>query len=268
LKDGVDKLELSVQGLRVGFAEVIMRLTRRQKITIAVLVPYWVVLIVVAHIPIPQVVYQAQVSDKWLHFLAYMNLVFLLWFSVRPDGRVSWRSRIAWLIFLAAVAYGGIDELIQPYFGRTKDLWDFVANTEGVLAGLAIFAFLTFWQALLAVLAITIFGVTTLAKADLSKLVPISDAVFHVLAYGGFTLVWVQSVNLYLSRKTAGIRLLSVVSVPIGLLLAVKAGAMLLGRHFAMTDLLFSVLAIIVAAVATYLAGFASQAVIDRRPAA
>ncbi len=63
-----------------------MILTRRQKITIAVLVIYWIVLVILAHIPIPQMVYQARVSDKWLHFLAYLNLVFLLWFSIQ-SGR-------------------------------------------------------------------------------------------------------------------------------------------------------------------------------------
>ena len=222
-----------------------MRLTRRQKITIAFLALYWIVLAIVAHIPIPQLVYQAQVSDKWLHFLAYLNLVFLLWFSVRPDGKVSWRGRLVWLIFLASAAYGGLDELLQPYVGRTKDLGDFLANVAGASAGLAMFTFLAFWQALPTVLAITIFGLTNLAKADLSKLVPITDAVFHVLAYGGFTLAWAQFMNLYLPLKTALSRLLLTIGVPVGFLLVVKTGSILLGRPFALTDLLFSVLTII-----------------------
>jgi uncharacterized membrane protein len=67
-------------------------------------------------------------------------------------------------------------------------------------------------------------------------------------------------------HKTAGIRLLSVISAPIGLLLTVKAGSMLLGRHFAMTDVLLSALAIIVVASAAYLTGFASRTVTDRQP--
>ena len=138
-------------------------------------------------------VYQAKVSDKWLHFLAYLNLVFLLWFSIHPDEKVRWRSRAAWLIFLAVVAYGGIDELTQPYFGRTKDLMDFLANAGGVAAGLVIFTFLTFWPSLLAVWAISIFGVATLINADLSKIAPILNAVYHVFAYGGFTLIWANS---------------------------------------------------------------------------
>jgi len=233
-----------------------MRLTRRQKITIAVLVPYWIVLIIVAHIPIPQIVYQAQVSDKWLHFLAYLDLVFLLWFSISPDRKVSWRSGAAWLILFAAAAYGGLDELLQPYVGRMCDVWDFVANAEGILTGLVIFAFLAFWQALLAVLAITIFGLTNLARADLSKLVPITDAAFHVFAYGGFTAAWIQFMKIHLSVKPLSARLLLALGVPTGFLLVVKAGSLLLGRPFAMTDLLFAVLAIIAVVTMTHLATF------------
>jgi hypothetical protein len=232
---------------------VVVTATRRQKITIVSLVIYWIALVILARIQIPQVVYQARVSDKWLHFLAYLNLVFLLWFSIRPDDKVRWRSRTAWLIFLAVVAYGGLDELTQPYFGRTKDLMDFLANAEGVAAGLAIFTFLTFWPSLLAVWAISIFGVATLVKADLSKIAPISDIVYNILAYAGFTLIWTQLINLYFSPKTIINRLLLIMSLPLGLMLLVKASSMLMDRYFTMAEMLFSGGAIIVAAIATCL---------------
>jgi len=221
-----------------------VKLTLRQKITIVILVLYWIALAVAAHMKIPQVVYEAQVSDKWLHFLAYLGLAFLLWYSVRPDGKVSWRSRLVWLIFLASAAYGGLDELLQPYVGRTKDLGDFLANVAGTSTGLVMFTFLAFWQALPAVLAIMIFGLTNLAKANLSHLVPITDAIFHIFAYGGFSLAWIQFTNRYLPLKTIIARLLSAIGVPVVFLLVVKAGSLLLGRHFAITDLLLGILGI------------------------
>ena len=225
-----------------------MILTRRQKITIAGLVIYWIMLAIVGHIPIPDVVYKARVSDKWLHFLAYLNLVFLLWFAVRPDSKVRLRSGMVWLVFIVTVAYGGIDELLQPYVGRTKDLGDFLANIAGVSAGLILLAFLAFWQALPAVLAITIFGLTNLAKSNLSNLMPIAVAIFHIFAYGGFTLAWIKSMNLYLSHKTIVIGLLTAI-VPVGFLLFVKASSLLSGIPFAVTDILFAVCGIIAALV-------------------
>lgn len=242
-----------------------MKSARRQKITIAALVSYWIALAVLAHIPIPQLVYRAQVSDKWLHFLAYLNLVFLLWFSISPDSQVSWRRWLVWLVFFATAAYGGLDELLQPYVGRTGDVGDFLANVAGASTGLIMLTFLAFWQALPATLAITIFGLTNLARANLSKLVPITDAVFHIIAYGGFTLVWSQFMNIYLPIRTAGARLLSALGVPIGFLLFVKTGSLLLGRHFATTDLLFSVSAIVVVVIARELWVFRRQ-VLERYP--
>ena len=93
-------------------------------------------------------------------------------------------------------------------------------------------------------LPITIFGVTNLAKADLSKLVPISDAVFHFLAYAFFALVWTKIMKQYFSYKSR-LRSAWAIGVPLGFLLVAKAGSLLLGRHFAMTDLLFGAAGII-----------------------
>jgi VanZ family protein len=232
---------------------VVVIVTGRQKNTIVVLIIYWIALVVLAHMPIPQMVYQAKVSDKWLHFLAYLNLVFLLWFSIYPDSKVKWRNKALWLVFLIVVVYGGIDELTQPYFGRTKDLMDFLANVKGTAAGLVIFAFLTFWPALLAVWAISIFGVATLISADLSKVAPILGTIYHILAYAGFTLIWAQLINLYLSPQTIIRRLLLTISLPLGLMFFVKASSMLLGRYFTTAEILFSGGAIIAAGIVTCL---------------
>jgi VanZ family protein len=222
-----------------------MKLTGRQKIIIVVLALYWIVLAYVSHIPIPPLVYKAQVSDKWLHFLAYLNLIFLLWYSIRPDSKVNWRSGLVWVVFCVSCVYGGLDELSQPHFGRQKDFMDFLANVSGSAAGLILLSFMTFWPSLLAVLAITIFGVTNLARADLSKLVPISDALFHFFGYCFFALVWGRIMKQYFLYKAT----VAALVVPLGFLFFVKAGSLLLGRPFALTDFLYGALGIITALV-------------------
>lgn len=233
-----------------------MRLTLRQKIIIVILSTYWVALLIATHIPLPKIIYQAHVSDKWLHFLSFMNLVFLLWFSFRPDDKVHWRQRLVWLLLLVVCVYGGLDELTQPYFGRTCDLFDFLANVAAIITGLLIVTFLSFWQALPVLLAITIFGVTNLARANLSKLIPISDILFHIFAYAGFTLCWIQFMRIYLPRVTGIWRLLVAIGIPVSLLLVVKTASLLTGRHFAATDLLFAVLGISGVVSVSYLTGF------------
>ena len=228
-------------------------MTGRQKKTIVISALYLITLFTFTHIPIPQVVYRANVSDKWLHFLAYLNLTFLMWFSINPDRKTNWRNWVTYLILLAAVILGATDELTQPYTGRTCDILDFLADAEGILAGLIIFAFLTFWPSLLAVWAISIFGVATLIRADLSKVAPILDAVYHIFAYAGFTLIWGQLANLYLSPKTIISRLSLITSLPLCLMLFVKVSSMLLGRYFTTMEMLCSAGAIIAVSTATCL---------------
>jgi hypothetical protein len=232
---------------------VVVGLTGRQKKTIVVSVLYLITLFTFTHMPIPELVYRANVSDKWLHFLAYMNLFFLLWFSINPDKKANWRKLAVWVIFLGAVISGAADELSQPYTGRTCDILDFVADAEGVSAGLIIVTFVSFWPSLLAVWAISTFGVATLIKADLSKVAPTLDTVYHVLAYGGFALIWMQLINLYLFPRTIISRLLLTISLPLGLMFFVKASSMLLGRYFTTAEMLLSGGVVIAAAAVTCL---------------
>jgi VanZ family protein len=238
----------------IKFYEVVV--IRRQKLTIMAMALYVIAFVVSTHIPIPRIVYQAEVSDKWLHFLAYLILVFFIWFSVKPDNKPNWRKFPAWLVLVAACAYGGIDEIIQPYFGRTTDFYDFTSNCQGVLAGFIMFTFTSFWPSLLTVTAITIFSLTNLVHADLSKLVPVTDAFFNFLAYGSFALVCIKFLELYLPVKSIALRLFLALCVSILFMLVVKTGSLLLKRHFGYSDLLFGILGIITAVVLSYLTGF------------
>jgi len=128
-----------------------MAMPLRQKVLTVLLLLYWPGLFVLAHVPIPRLVYRAQVSDKTLHFLAHLLLVFLLWFAVRPDRKVSWRDAALWWVLFVAVWYGAFDELLQGgSVGRSCDFRDFLANLAGASSGLIVFSLFAFWPALLA----------------------------------------------------------------------------------------------------------------------
>ena len=113
-----------------------MNLPSRQKLTIISLLIYWPAIFIVLHIPIPDLIYQANVSDKALHFLVYLILASLLWFAARPEDKVNWRKRRVWWVVLAAVIYGVTDEITQCMVGRSCDIADFFANIAGVFSGL------------------------------------------------------------------------------------------------------------------------------------
>ena len=231
-----------------------MALSRRQKVTIISLVFYWPAFFILAHIPVPLLVRRAGVSDKGLHFLAYLILVLLLWFAVSGDKKVNWRRAGVWWVFFVATGYGIVDELLQGCVGRNCDVRDMVANLAGTLAGLILFSVFSFWPAALLVTGTVIFGITNIARANLAELVPVTNAIFHLFAYAIFTMLWVQYMHLFLSLKPPKPKwLMAALAVPIGLLLTVKLSSLVLGKNFGLREVIISVVGIAAVVATTYL---------------
>jgi len=206
---------------------------RRRNLTAVALGLYWTILLVLSHIPIPGMVYKAQVSDKALHFAAYLVLVFLMWFALRPDSKVNWRSAAVWGVILLLGCYSGIDELLQGYVGRNCDIRDFSANMAGVFAGLVCFSFLSFWPAMLAVSGISVFILTNLAKVNPFELVPVASIIFYGVVYSFFALVWVRCIGIFLRvRARQSSWLLAALALPAALLVSVEIFSVIAGRGF------------------------------------
>lgn len=202
----------------------------RQKLTILTLVLYWPALFVLAHIPIPRLVRTADVSDKSIHFFAYLILVFFLWFAINNDKKVNWRKARVWIILCLVIAYSIVDEVSQPYVGRTCDAIDLAANLAGSITGLIIFTIFTFWSAALIVTGIVIFGLTNIARANLTELLPVMYPVFHVIAYGLFTILWIKVLRVHrFPQAPVGGLLIIIIAVPMAFMLAVKLISSFLG---------------------------------------
>lgn len=231
-----------------------MALSRRQKLTILSLLVYWPGVFILAHIPIPQLVYKAGVSDKSLHFLVYLILTFLLWFAISPNKKVNWRRPAAWWVLFVVVWYGAFDEWLQGYMGRNCDIMDFLLDLAGTLAGLVLFSFFTFWPVLLLVTGTTIFTLTNFTRANLADLVPITNATFHLFGYGFFTMLWLQCIYLFLPMKAPKVKwIITALAVPIGFLLTVKLFSVIFGKELGVKDSVVAVAGITAVVVTTYL---------------
>lgn len=68
-------------------------------------------------------------SDKLHHVLGFAALAFPLPFA---------RPKLAIHVALGVIAYGGMIELIQPYFGRQAEWADFLADILGAVLGAAL----------------------------------------------------------------------------------------------------------------------------------
>jgi VanZ family protein len=219
-----------------------MALLRRQKLLIVLLLFYWLTLFVLTHIPLPQFVHQAHVSDKLLHVLAYMILVFLVWSAMGPGKKVLWRKATVWWVLLVVSLYGLADELLQGCVaGRSSDVADFAANLVGVVAGLTVLSIFTFWPASLVVTGAVIFGLTNCTRANLADIAPVTNTAFHLFSYAFFTGLWIRCMNRLLFLRAAEPKLVIVtLALPVGLLLVVKFGSLILGKGFGIQDVIVS----------------------------
>lgn len=68
-------------------------------------------------------------SDKFVHLIAFSALAFPL----ARTGRIGLLP-----VFIVASAFGGIIEVIQPSFGRSADIQDWIADISGVAMGIVL----------------------------------------------------------------------------------------------------------------------------------
>jgi hypothetical protein len=159
---------------------------------IIALVLYWPVIFLFAHMPnVPGWILRTQMSDKTLHYLGYLLLVFLWWFSIFPSQRPTFFSRPLWFTIAMMMVYAATDEWLQRFTHRTPDIMDFAADMLGVLTGLVIFGVVGLRLSALGVATVCIFVLTSLSKADPLGFVPFLDILFYVGAYALVTLLWI-----------------------------------------------------------------------------
>lgn len=222
-----------------------MSLSHQRKITAALLTLYWPAFFVAAHTPVPEVVREAGVSDKGLHLLAYLILMFLLWFTVSDGGKVDWRRAAPWCVLLITIAYAIFDEWSQTFVaGRSCDARDFLADLVGMCVGLGAFSFLSFWPAGLLVTTVVIFVSANVARANLADLLPAANAILHLVAYTVFTAIWLRCIRLFMPAinpsRTRAKWLLTAFAAPTALLLTTKTFSTILGREWSAADVVLS----------------------------
>lgn len=207
-----------------------MVLSRRQKLTITLLLLYWPTIFILTHISLERVplswsnwVAQTPMPDKVFHYLAYLILAFLLWFAISPNKKVNWRKTSAWWVLIVVVWYGVVDEWLQGYVGRDPDIMDFFADLGGTLTSLILLTIFSFWSASLAVTGAIIFVLTNFIRANIAELPPVINTVFYLFAYCFFTILWIQYIHHFLPIKATQSKwLIGASAMPMGFLLSVE----------------------------------------------
>lgn len=228
-----------------------MALSKRHKYVLTMLAIYWPLIFIATHIPVPGLVKQSGMSDKTMHVLAYLVLVFLWWFTISPRQKVDWKKARVWLTLALMVWYGATDEWLQHYVGRSANVHDFYADLAGTLTGLVILTVLSFWPAALLISAIFIFVFSNLSKIDMLWQQPSVNICFHFIGYAIFSLIWIQLINRNI--KFGPKWLLVAFAAPLGLLVTVKAGAAIFDKTIWPMDCVVALTGITAAVIISYL---------------
>jgi hypothetical protein len=236
-----------------------MNFLRRHKYILWSLGIYWPVLFTLTHIPVPAIAGQSGMSDKTMHLLAYLVLVFFVWLAISPYEKVRWNRAKVWIVLAIIVWYGAFDEWLQGRVGRQMELADFLHDLYGALLGLGILSVLTFWPALLTVSSIFIFFITD--RSVLLNLYPqlYLNTAFHLTAYATLTLIWIQHLdrdNRF--RKSHPTWPLIALSLPITLLAAVKGVGLYYAKPFWWVDIATAIFGIAATVLVSYLAFLAA----------
>lgn len=231
-----------------------MKFLRRHKYILWSLGIYWPVLFVLTHIPVPDIAGQSKMSDKTMHLLAYLVLVFFVWLAISPYDKVRWNRPKVWIVLAIIVWYGAIDEWLQGQVGRQMELADFLHDLYGALLGLGILSVLTFWPALLTVSTIFIFFITD--RSVLLNLYPQFhlNTAFHLTAYATLTLIWIQHLDRDgRFRKTHPTWPLIAISLPLVLLTAVKGVGLYYAKPLWWVDIATAIFGIAITVLISYL---------------
>lgn len=230
-----------------------MPLLRRHKYMLTALGFYWPAIFVATHIPMSGgMVGRIGMSDKVMHFLAYLTLVSIAWFAVSPFEKVQWKKAKVWIILTAIVWYGAFDEWLQGFVGRTPDIYDFYADIGAAFAALLIMTFLTFWPAVLTLATIFIFSITCLTEPNVTLGNEYANSAFYFLSYSFFTLVWIQiSERSWTANKSQVKCIISAIGIPTAVLLAMSLVSLLFGKQIWHMNTLTALAAIIATTVTT-----------------
>jgi hypothetical protein len=216
---------------------------------------YWPAIFVATHIPLSgTAIGNVGMSDKTMHFLAYLALVSMAWFAVSPFDKVNWEKAKVWIILAAIVWYGAFDEWLQGFVGRSPDIYDFYADMAAAVTALLIATFLTFWPAVLTLATFFIFSITCMTRPNIAFMNEYANSAFYFLSYSFFTLVWIQSSERFWNiKKSVPKWIISSIGIPIIALAAMSLAAKVSDKTIWPMDIITATAAIVAATATTYL---------------
>lgn len=165
---------------------------KEQKFFTFLLVFYWLGIFVATHIPIPFWTKKMGVSDKTMHFFAYLILTFLAWFSISFVQKVNWKKLQSWILFATILFYSFLDEFLQHFVKRSIDPIDVLANITGMATAMAIVTFLPGQHAVMILISVCPFFMPAIVKSQLITPNSLLESLGYIAGFAIVTTAWIK----------------------------------------------------------------------------
>ena len=169
-----------------------MKANREQKFFTFILIFYWLGIFAATHIPIPIWTREMGVSDKTMHFVAYMTLAFLLWFSTSFEKKADWKKLRPWLLSAIVLLYGLVDELSQYFTRRSADPRDFAANALGIAIAMAMVTVIPACHSAMILITVCPFFLPALVRSQLIPQGSILEVGVYLAGFACVTIAWIK----------------------------------------------------------------------------
>lgn len=220
---------------------------KEQKFFTLITLFYWVAIFIATHIPVPKWVGQMGVSDKTMHFFAYMVLAILLRLGTNFKRRLNWKKSGPWILLMIIIFYGAADEITQQYFNRSTDFADFSADLLGLAIALIISSILSSYHlAMILVIICPIFA-PAIVRSNLIAQGSMLEIISYIAGFAFVTACWVKYLSFEFDlnlQKTSHLPMFFL--PPAATALIVKIYALSTGKPFNSSAVLFSFTSIIV----------------------
>lgn len=213
-----------------------------------VLIFYWAGIFIATHIPIPTWTRKMGVSDKTMHFTAYMTLTLLMWLGTSFEQKADWKKLRAWLLSAIVVFYGAADELSQHFTSRSVDIMDFASNMLGLAVAMIMVTFLPACHAAIILVTVCPLFLPAIVKSQLVQ-GPIPEAGIYLAGFAAITIAWIRYLSPTYSPNLRQSKLLPLILAgPAATLGITKLFAILTDKPLGMTAALSALAAIILTA--------------------
>jgi hypothetical protein len=223
-----------------------MKATREQTFFTFILIFYWLGILAATHIPIPGWTRKMGVSDKTMHFVAYMTLALLLWFSTSFEKKADWKKLRPWLLSAIILLYGLVDELSQHFTRRSVDPGDFAANALGIAIAMAMVTVIPACHAAMILITVCPFFLPALVRSQLILQGSILEVGVYLAGFACITIAWIEYLSSVVGLNFRQLKYLPVFfAPPAGTVITLIIYAKLTDKPFSTRALLSAFISII-----------------------